>query len=352
MEQGTHIQVKTNIKVVRFGGRDLIPSEVRLRHLQQLVEESEDLYPGIDVWFRRKVVPELKSRSLRSALVLYDGAEPVGAAVVRRDKDAKLCSLRIREESQARGLGSLLMSLVVAEIRLNRAEEIHFTIAAHMWEGAIGEFLKRYGFEFKGLAKTQYRRRRKKMLPLFDSDPEFACSAPFSAVWRNVEEKLSEGFENFTLNGSFGDIDILLSIRPKFARQIVKGEKRVELRRRFSEKWRGARAVIYSTYPERSLVGEATVEEIITGAPDEIWEEWKDDLGCTFEEFSEYSSGKTQMYAIRLGAVIAYAVPIPISQLEFHVSGNLPVPQSYVNLKKQSKWQSALKWGSILSANR
>ena len=364
---------KRNIEVVRFGGEDLIPSEVKLKDLQKSIkecedlipsevklkdlqksiEECEDLYPGIDLWFLRKVLPELKVPSRRSALVLYDEGQPVGVAVIRRGKEStKLCNMRIRDDYQKRGLGHLMIKLVLAEIRNYQTDGIHFTVPEHIWRSHVGEFLKAYGFEFKDLAKVQYRARKKKMGLLFNPDPEYACSASYSTVKHRMREKINEGFENFTLSERFEGLDLLLSIRPKYARQIIQGEKRIELRRRFSEKWRGARVAIYSTDPDRSLLGEATVMEVFRDTPNNIWSEWKDELGCTFEEFSEYSSGKAAIYAIRLGEVTPYVVPIPLSQLEFHLDEDLPVPQSYLSLKSKDKWQSALKWGSILSANR
>ncbi len=343
---------KRNIEVVRFGGKSPLSEGEKVKHFRELIEESEDLYPGIDRWLARKVLPELKTRSWRSALVLYDEGFPAAVAVMRHGTDAKLCNMRVRREYQDMGLGELLIKLVIAEMRTYQVKDIHFTLPSHLWEGDMGVFLREYGFEFQGLAEVQYRQRKNKMGLLFNDDPEFACSAPFAVVWNNMRKKISEGFENFTLNGRLGDLDLLMSIRPKFAHEIIKGEKRIELRRRFSEKWRGAKAVIYSTDPVRSLVGEVTVENIITDTPESIWEKWHVELGCTFEEFKEYSKGTTKIHAIRLGHVVPYVVPIPISQLEFHANFDLPIPQSYFNLRNQEKWHSALKWGALVNANR
>ncbi|CAN0590793.1 unnamed protein product, partial [Ectocarpus sp. 12 AP-2014] len=52
--------------------------------------------------------------------------------------------------------------------------------------------------------------------------------------------------------------DVVLSIRPKYSSRIIAGEKTVELRRRFpASAPKGTIAYIYSTSPERAMVGVA-----------------------------------------------------------------------------------------------
>jgi predicted transcriptional regulator len=52
--------------------------------------------------------------------------------------------------------------------------------------------------------------------------------------------------------------DLLVSLHPRHASNILSGEKTVELRRRFPERhMRGALALIYSTSPVQAIVGVA-----------------------------------------------------------------------------------------------
>ena len=52
--------------------------------------------------------------------------------------------------------------------------------------------------------------------------------------------------------------DLLISLHPRHASNILSGEKTVELRRRFPEqRTRGALALIYSTAPVQAVVGVA-----------------------------------------------------------------------------------------------
>ena len=85
---GTFAQLTINrdLKVIKFGG-DYVPPPDSLGHLATMVEECEDLYPGIDIWFKKKVVPGLKE-SNRVAFLVYHDDRPIGSAVVRKDDDA------------------------------------------------------------------------------------------------------------------------------------------------------------------------------------------------------------------------------------------------------------------------
>jgi len=209
------LNVNRNLRVVKFSG-DYVPPPESLNHLEEMVEECEDLYPGIDIWFKKKVVPGLEEKN-RMALLVYHDSHPIGAAVVRKGEDAKLCSLRVLPEEQKKGLGHLLIALVANELR-NIAAHVHFTAPSELWS-QLQQFFKSYGFVDNGLAGVQYR--------LFDQ--ELACSADFRSVWKGVVDKLPSIIENFTLNGNKAHCDLVFSIRPAFADRIIKGRKRVNL---------------------------------------------------------------------------------------------------------------------------
>jgi predicted transcriptional regulator len=303
-----------------------------------MVEECDDLYPGIDIWFKKKVVPGLKEKN-RAAFLIYDECRPIGSAVVRNGDDAKLCSLRVLPEEQKKGLGHLLLALVANEIR-NTATRFHFTAPSELWI-RMQHFFESYGFVNNGLAGIQYR--------FFDQ--ELACSANFGDVWRGIINQLPTMIQNFTLNGNQAHCDLVFSIRPNFIERIIKGRKRVEVRRRFSTKWKGATALLYASSPSRHFVGEATIGEVITSSPRTIWSDWKDGLGCTFDEFSSYCSGAAEVSAIVFKEVRAFKYPIPQVQIEHLVQQDLKAPQSFLEVKRQSVWPTALSLSCLLRTN-
>ena len=331
------LSVNRNLKVVKFGG-DFVPPPDSLRHLEQIVEECEDLYPGIDIWFKKKILPGLEEKN-RVAFLVYNDSRPIGAAVVRKGNDAKLCSLRVLPEEQKKGLGHLLIALVANEIR-NTASHVHFTAPSQLWF-ELEQFFKSYGFVNNGLAGAQYR--------LFDE--ELSCSADYKNVWSGVVNKLPSVIENFTLNGNRSHCDLVLSIRPNFAEEIIKGRKMVEIRRRFSSKWKGATALIYASSPSRCFVGEALIGEVITTSPDRVWSNWKDELGCTFDEFASYCKDASEVSAIIFKEVKPFKDPIPQIQMEQLIRQDLKAPQSFLEVKKQTVWPTALSLSCLMRAN-
>jgi predicted transcriptional regulator/GNAT superfamily N-acetyltransferase len=331
------LNINRDLRIVKFGG-DYTPPAESLNHLEQMVEECEDLYPGIHIWFKRKVVPGLEEKD-RSALLVYHDSRPIGAAVIRKGEDAKLCSLRILPEEQGKGLGHLLVALVANEIR-RTARQLHFTAPSKLWS-ELEEFFRSYGFVNHGPARDQYR--------LFDE--ELACSASFGTVWKGVVDKLPSIIENFTLNGNTAHCDLVFSIRPTFADRIINGRKKVEVRRRFSNKWRGATALLYASSPLRQFVGEAIICDIITGPPETIWSDWKEELGCTSDEFGSYCCGAPQVSAIVFGDVKAFKDPIPRAQMEHLVQQDLKAPQSFCEVKKETVWPTALSLSCLMRAS-
>jgi len=333
----SELNVNRNLKIIKFGG-DFVPPPDSFSHLEAMVDECEDLYPGIDIWFKKKVIPGLEEKN-RSALLVYHDSRPIGAAVIRKGEDAKLCSLRVLPEEQKKGLGHLLIALVANEIR-SIASHVHFTAPSKLWF-ELEQFFKCYGFVNNGLAHDQYR--------LFDQ--ELTCSADFKSIWKGVIDKLPSVIENFTLNDNKTHCDLVFSIRPNFAKQIIDGRKRVEIRRRFSSKWKGASALLYASSPLRQFVGEAVIGDIITGSPEKIWSDWKEELGCTFDEFGSYCNGAPQVSAIVFKEIKPFKDPIPQAQIEHLVQKDLKAPQSFCEVKKQTLWPTALSLSCLMRAN-
>ncbi len=75
---------------------------------------------------------------------------------------------------------------------------------------------------------------------------------------------------------------MLLSIKPKYAKVILEGKKQYEFRK--SKPKDGVdRIIFYASSPQKQVVGEATIDEILEGTPKEIWEIAKTAAGITEE---------------------------------------------------------------------
>jgi predicted transcriptional regulator len=92
--------------------------------------------------------------------------------------------------------------------------------------------------------------------------------------------------------------DVLVSIRPVHVSKILKGQKTVELRRRFPELAKGATAFIYSSSPVRAVVGCARIEHVLKLPVSRIWKEHSDAACISRDEFDAYFSGLAFGFAI------------------------------------------------------
>jgi GNAT superfamily N-acetyltransferase len=132
--------------------------------IRPLVETTEDLYPGIDLWLRRKVKPGLKDGS-RLCYAIVRGDQPQAIAILKRGANSKLCTLRVAPDAVGRRLGTALMLLIVSEL-LQASKRAHFTIPESVWF-SCSSFYESFGFEMKGYADESYRK----------GDRELVCGA-------------------------------------------------------------------------------------------------------------------------------------------------------------------------------
>lgn len=119
---------------------------------------------------------------------------------------------------------------------------------------------------------------------------------------------------------------MLLSIKPKYANVILQGEKEYEFRKKRCRDG-VTKIVFYSSSPQKQVVGEAEIEEIIEGKPTKIWEVAKHAAGITRKAFYDYYRGRHTAVAYKLKNVMVYEEPKELSDY-----GISHAPQSYVYL--------------------
>lgn len=101
---------------------------------------------------------------------------------------------------------------------------------------------------------------------------------------------------------------ILLSINPQYVESIMSGKKIYEFRKTVCKR-KIDKIVIYSTTPIKQIVGEAEVERVLVGNPDEIWEETREQAGIQKSFFDTYYKNKEQAVAYKLCNVVKYKKP-------------------------------------------
>lgn len=66
-------------------------------------------------------------------------------------------------------------------------------------------------------------------------------------------------------------MDVLLSIKPRFASAIFSGEKQFEFRRAIFKDKNVKKVYVYASKPIGLVIGEFEIEEVITEEPNSLW---------------------------------------------------------------------------------
>jgi predicted transcriptional regulator len=332
----------SNLRIIRITPDDVARRSDTFNTFRNTVIENEVSYPLIGKWLDQKVASGIRSTERTAYIGLID-EQPVATAVVKKGHDSKFCHLKLSDNLRDQNVGELFFALMALEVR-SFAQDVHFTLPESLW-AEKAEFFRGFGFEEPTFASRQYR--------LIDS--ELRTTTSFAQLWRSALGKLPK-LARLTVAGHSLASGLLLSIAPRYATQIMNGEKSVEIRRRFSAKWIGSRVVIYSTAPTRTILGEATIRDVITEDPDLAWCAFKGSLGCSHHEYLDYVRGCKKVFALMLGDVTPYREPIPISQLEHLIDASLQAPQSYCTTE-DNDWSlatavAALLHGSLRTTTR
>lgn len=121
---------------------------------------------------------------------------------------------------------------------------------------------------------------------------------------------------------------ILLSINPEYVEKIFSGIKKYEYRRNIFKNKEVKTVVIYCTAPVKKIVGEFSIEKVIEGTPEELWNLSPMNTGISKEKFDTYFEKREKGYAIKIGKLKIYKNP----KLLEDFSIKLP-PQSFLYLK-------------------
>ena len=115
----------------------------------------------------------------------------------------------------------------------------------------------------------------------------------------------------------------LLSIHPEYVELIATGEKKVEFRRiRFQRHL--THIVVYSTSPEKRLVGYFEVEDMEVDSPELISSKYEANGGVSPETLSKYMKDATHAVAIIIGNFYSFSKHIDLNDI-----GIVSPPQSF-----------------------
>jgi predicted transcriptional regulator len=126
--------------------------------------------------------------------------------------------------------------------------------------------------------------------------------------------------------------EIVISIRPEHAFNIVEGRKTVELRRRFPEKLLvGGLMLIYASSPNKALIGAARIEDVRRMTPTGLWRKFQHQVCVSKDLFNSYFAGAAHGYGVILGPVVRFDEVIPVSELKERFAFSPPQSYCYVH---------------------
>lgn len=142
--------------------------------------------------------------------------------------------------------------------------------------------------------------------------------------------------------------DVVLSVKPEYSGKIVKGEKTVELRRRFpTSVGAGAIVLFYETSPTRAITGVAEIADVFTGSTNAIWKEFSKQACIARRDFDSYFAGTKNGFAIKLRG--ARRLPRALELKELRERFSFAPPQSFLYAPPQLREALSHECSKILN---
>ena len=122
-------------------------------------------------------------------------------------------------------------------------------------------------------------------------------------------------------------MSVLLSIKPKYVKEIENGSKMYEFRKSIFKKEINE-ILVYASAPVKKIVGKIYIENVIEATPQYLWAKCKQYAGINEKDFFEYFNGKSKGYAIKIKKYEIFNKPIN----PYKENSNFTAPQSFAYL--------------------
>ena len=123
-------------------------------------------------------------------------------------------------------------------------------------------------------------------------------------------------------------MNVLLSIKPEYAKRIFDGDKKFEYRRVLFKRADVKNIVVYASAPISKVIGEFTIDRVLFDEVSALWETTKEGSGITEELFCKYFANKNKGYAIQIGKTVRYEQPLSLKD-----KYGLTPPQSFAYIR-------------------
>ena len=121
---------------------------------------------------------------------------------------------------------------------------------------------------------------------------------------------------------------LVLSLKPHYAEMLFMGVKTIELRRRIAKGLEGREVFVYVSSPVQKIWGGFRVDEVWSGAPEDVWGRVEAWAGVERAEYDAYYSGSGVAHALRVSHVWEHGAPVALGALRDELPNFRP-PQSW-----------------------
>ena len=105
-------------------------------------------------------------------------------------------------------------------------------------------------------------------------------------------------------------MNVLLSVKPKYAEEILSGRKKYEFRKTIFRREDVEKIYIYSSSPVKKIIAIVDIDGILSDSPDKLWKQCHEDAGISENEFFSYFKNSGTGYAIKISNVQEFTIPI------------------------------------------
>jgi len=110
-------------------------------------------------------------------------------------------------------------------------------------------------------------------------------------------------------------MNVIFSIKPKYVKEIIAGNKRYEFRKAIPKNKSIVSAYIYSSSPTQKIIGKFKPGNVICDTPENLWNQLYRWAGINKEEFFAYFQGKDTGFAISIDDLHVFDQPMDPKKL-------------------------------------
>lgn len=129
--------------------------------------------------------------------------------------------------------------------------------------------------------------------------------------------------------------NVVVSIQPEWANQILSGNKQWEYRRTTVNANRGSRLILYASGGLHAIVGEATIERVLNEPLEALIAHTTKEVPETPDDIRKSFAGRKIGHAIKIRNPVRYESPFTLSKIRERIPRFMP-PQSFYYVPEDS----------------